>query len=122
MKVWEEYAFVLGGVVQGVSVFAAGGYTEANIVAHEVYGNDCLAVNVSQIPTAVGDTYKDGIFYHKDDQGEEKAVPVIATEEEAVSELQTATAANATSIESNTDAIDDILIMLLDDSTTEAET
>ena len=113
MKVWEEYAFVLDGVVQGVSVFAAGGYTEANIVAHEVYGNDCLAINVSQIPTAVGDTYRDGVFYHKDDTGEEKAVPVIATEEEAVSELQTATTTNTTGIESNASAIDDILVMLL---------
>jgi hypothetical protein len=111
MKAWEEYALIVNGVVQSVGAFAIGGYTEANTVAREVYGKDALAVNVSQIPTAVGDTYRDGIFYHTDDEGIEKEVPVIATEEEAVSKLQTATEANAS-------AIDDILVAILDNDST----
>ena len=123
MKAWEEYAFVVDGVVQNVGVFAVGGYTEANIVAREVYGEGTLAINVSQIPTAMGDTYRDGVFYRKDEEGNEKEVPTIPTEEQAVdtlnqttAELQTSTESNTTSIESNTTAIDDILVMLLDDT------
>ena len=123
MKAWEEYAFIIDGVVQNVAVFAVGGYTDANIVAREVYGEGALAVNVSQIPTTIGDTYKDGAFYRKDDEGNEQEVPVIATEEQAVdalnqttADLKTSTESNTTSIESNTTAIDDILVMLLDDT------
>jgi hypothetical protein len=123
MKAWEEYAFVVDGVVQNIGVFAVGGYTEANIVAREVYGEGTLAINVSQIPTTMGDTYRDGVFYRKDEEGNEKEVPTIPTEEQAVdtlnqttAELQTSTESNTTSIESNTTAIDDILVMLLDDT------
>lgn len=125
MKAWEEYAFVVDGIVQNVGVFAIGGYTDAHIVAHEVYGEDCLAINVSQIPTAAGDRYstEDGCFYRTQADGTETMVPIIPTEEEAVdtlnqttAQLQTSTESNTTSIESNTTAIDDILVMLLDDS------
>ena len=120
MKAWEEYAFVVDGIVQSVGVFAVGGYTEASIVAREVYGKNALAINVSQIPTAMGDTYRGGVFYRKDAEGNEKEVPTILTEEQAVDGLTVTTAGLKTSTESNTDAIDDILVMLLDDSTTEA--
>lgn len=124
MKAWEEYAFITDGIVQNVGVFAIGGYTDAHIVAREVYGEDALAINVSQIPTAIGDKYnaEDGCFYRVQEDGTEMMVPTIPTEEQAVDtlnitteELKNNTESNTTSIESNTTAIDDILVMILDD-------
>jgi hypothetical protein len=116
MKAWEEYAFVKDGIVQNVACFNIGGYTAANIMVREVYGEGAIAVNVCQIPTTIGDTYRDGVFYRKDAEGNEQEVPTIATEEEAVEELQSTTSDNTTNIESNTSAIDDILVMILDDT------
>ena len=114
MKAWEEYAFVLNGTVQNIAVFAMGGYTDACVMAREVYGENCLAVNVSQIPTAIGDLYHDKTFWRVDAEGKETEVPRIPTEEESVSTLQMDTESNTASIASNTTAIDDILVMLLD--------
>lgn len=118
MKAWEEYAFVLNGTVQNVGVFAIGGYTDAHIVAREVYGEDCLAINVSQIPTTIGDRYssEDGCFYRTGEDGTETVVPTIPTEEQAVDTLNATTAEQEVNIASNTTAIDDILVMILDDS------
>lgn len=121
MKAWEEYAFIVDGIVQNVACFKIGGYTEATIVAREVYGEDCQVVNVTQIPTAMGDIYRNGAFYRKDEKGNEEEIPTILTEEQAVDALNLTTKGLETSTESNTTAIDDILVMLLDDtSTTEA--
>lgn len=110
MKVWENYAFIVNGTVQNVGCFSKGSYVAANVIAQEVYGEDAIAVDVSQIPTSIGDTYRDGTFYRVYDDGTEEEIPVIATEEQEVEALQVTT-------ESNTTAIDDILIMLLDDTT-----
>ena len=123
MKAWEEYAFIKDGIVQNVACFNIGGYTDANIMVREVYGEDAIAVDVCRIPTQAGDTYRDGVFYRVDEEGNEKELPVIATEEEAIENLQSttgvleeSTATNTSSIDANTTAIDDILVMLLDDT------
>ena len=113
MKAWEEYAFVVDGIVQSVGVFAVGGYTDACNVARVSYGESAKAINVSQIPTKKGDTYRDGVFYRKDAEGNETEVPVIPSEEEQLDEISQTTTGNVTAIDSNTGAIDDILVMLL---------
>lgn len=126
MKAWEEYAFVLNGIVQNVGVFAIGGYTDAHVMAAEIYGKDCLAINVTQIPTSIGDKYnsENGCFYHVAEDGTETLVPTIPTEEESVDALNRTTTEQSENIESNTTAIDDILVMLLDtdETSTEEET
>ena len=118
MKAWEEYAFITNGIVQNIAVFAVGGYTDANIMGSEVFGKDCVVINVSQIPTAVGDIYKDGNFYRVAEDGTQTIVPTIPTEEESVNELLGTTSSLQDTTAANTTAIDDILVMLLDDSTT----
>ena len=115
MKAWEEYAFVLDGTVQNIAVFAVGGYTDANITAREVYGESCIAVNVSQIPTAIGDTYHDGIFWRVNAEGKETAVQEIPTEEESVNELNKTTGRLQTETDANAAAIDDILVAMLNE-------
>lgn len=113
MKAWEEYAFVVDGMVQSVGVFAVGGYTDACNVARASYGESAKAINVSQIPTKKGDIYRDGTFYRKDAEGNETEVPVIPSEEEQLDVISQTTTSNVTAIDSNTGAIDDILVMLL---------
>lgn len=114
MKAWEEYAFVLKGKVQNISCFAIGSYTAASITGHDIYGDECEVINVTQIPTEIGDTYREGKFYHVDDEGEETEIPAYDTEEEAISKLQSSVSASEDNISSNAGVIDDILILLLE--------
>ena len=118
MKAWEEYAFIVNNIVQNIGVFSVGGYTEAYVMGKQVFGQDCITVNVSQIPTSVGDVYRDGCFYRTDSTGAETMIPPIPTEEESVNELQNTTSDLQTTTTANTTAIDDILVMLLDNDST----
>lgn len=61
MVVHTVYAVIVEGAVANAVV---GGYTECNQYARDVYGSEAYAVEVTQIPVEIGDTYVDGNFFH----------------------------------------------------------
>ena len=64
---WDNYALICDGVVKNIAVFDPNGaYTMANLLAKEQYGASAVAVNVTDYPVHIGDTYRDGIFYRGD--------------------------------------------------------
>lgn len=62
---WEIYAYILDGAIKNVAVFSPdGGYTNANLMAKELYGQLAYAVNVTNYPIQIGDTIDaNGDFY-----------------------------------------------------------
>lgn len=62
---WEIYAYVLDGIIKNIAVFSPdGGYTNANLMAKEIYGQLAYAVNVTDYPVQIGDTVDSyGDFY-----------------------------------------------------------
>lgn len=67
MEYWSVYAHVKDNKVQNIAVYNPhDGYTIANMQAHELYGDDAVAVDVTQWAVAIGDDYRDGTFYHED--------------------------------------------------------
>ena len=61
---WQIYAYIIDGIVKGTGVYEPlGAYTNANMVAKNLFGNDAFAVDVTYYPVQAGDTYIDGAFY-----------------------------------------------------------
>lgn len=74
----QVYADVFEGVVKNVSV---GDFGVTDQIAKERWGADAVAINVTQIPVQIGDTYKDGVFYR---DGVE--IEVLLTAEQAATQ------------------------------------
>ena len=121
MKTWTHYAFVIDGHIENICPFSVGGLSEAQRYGREAFGDECIVIDVTNYRLDFDDTYHDGAFWHIDKDGVEHKREEVPSEEDRIEAVETSTATNTSSIESNTTAIDDILIMLLDDtSTTEA--
>lgn len=61
---WQIYAYILNGVIKNIGVFEPlGAFTNATIVAQDLYGYDAYAVDVTYFPVQPGDTYENGLFY-----------------------------------------------------------
>ena len=119
MKIWETYSFILADTVIEICMFTVGGYQEASRIAKEVFGKECFVINTTNIRVKANDKYHDDAFWHVNEDGIEVKLEPVPSEEEMLEALQTETSSNTTNIASNTTAIDDILIMLLDSSTEE---
>lgn len=93
MKAWEEYALIKSNTVRQIGCFEIGDYTVAVQLAHEIYGSDAIAVNVTQYKVHVGDTYEEGVFFH-----DGQPVPQLPTDEQEIAALN--------------DAVDDLIIAI----------
>lgn len=83
MQYWRTYAFVLNHAVVGIGAYEPNSaYTLANDHAHEFHGESAFAVDVTQIPVNVNDTYSHGQFYRN---GEE--ILPLPTDEEQIRSL-----------------------------------
>ena len=121
MKLWTPYAFVLDDLVVELCMFTVGGYQEASRIAKEVFGSECFVVDATNVRAKSNDKYHDNAFWHVNEDGTETKLEEVPSEEDRIEAVENISVTNTTSIESNTTAIDDILVMLLDDTnTTEA--
>lgn len=88
-RVW---AFIKDGEVKNVIVCKD--YSTADALAKNVIGTEAFAVEITQIPTAIGQTYENGFF--KDLEGNvidplpetEQEVVALRAENEALSQSQ----------------------------------
>lgn len=95
------YALVNNGVVQNLAV---GNYYDCSVVAHNTYGNEAVAIEVTQYPVEIGDTYEGEKFYRVI-QGTKTEIERIPTEEEVV-------AAHTATLSEHSDAIDELIIAI----------
>ena len=121
MKTWSHYAFILDNTIFEISPFIGVGYETARRYAQYAYGDNCIFVDVTNYRMDITDTYRDGAFYYIDADGVEHKREPVPSEEDRIEAVESTSATNTSSIESNTTAIDDILVMLLDDNTDTTE-
>lgn len=83
MQYWRTYAVIRNREVVNIAVYAPdGAYTIANDQAHTFYGSDAFAVDVTQIPVAIGDEYYRGAFYR-----DHVEIIKLPTDEEQIADL-----------------------------------
>ena len=97
------FALIYNGVVANIAV---GDYTNCDMAAKDTYGSTAFAVEVTQYPVAIGDSYHDGIFEREVD-GETVTIQPIPTEADQIAAL---TAENA----AMRDELDAVSLAVLD--------
>ena len=108
MNYWKTYAHIQSDVVQNIAVYAPeGAFTLANDQAHILYGDRAFAVDVTQIPVAIGDVYNAGRFYRNNEQ-----VMPLPTDEEEINSLNTQVAQANSVIEDTQIALVEIYEMI----------
>lgn len=86
MMVHQVYAQICNETVQNVIV--CDNYELANRLARACYGADAFSVDCLQYPCSPGDAYRDGIFYHKNEDGTEAVIEYVPTQEQQVQRLE----------------------------------
>ena len=83
MIVHQVFALIFEEKVQ--NVFVCENYEMANYIARASFGNEAFAVDCLQYPCAVGDAYRNGIFYRMNENtGVEFEIEYVPTQEEQV--------------------------------------
>lgn len=89
MPVHNIFALVYAGEVKNTVV---GSYYDCDKTAKQIYGTEAFAVDITNIPAAVGDRYEDGVFKRLVD-GEWIVIEPVPTEAQAIATLQAENAA-----------------------------
>ena len=85
MTAWEAYAIIKDNTVQNIIV---GDYYSCNNVATANYGNGSIAIEITQIPTEIGDKYEDGVFKHYNkDSHEYEVIQPLPTDKQQIDAL-----------------------------------
>lgn len=85
MIVHQVFAQIYEGAVKNIIVCED--YEMANYLARATYGEEAFAVNCIQYPCEPGDSYHDNKFYRTDENGGEREIQYIPTQEQQVSHL-----------------------------------
>lgn len=111
MVCWTVYAIIQNSEVQNVIV---GEYYDCNQIAINNYGKDAFAVEVTQIPTQIGDKYENGEFsrYNPDSKSYE-LITRIPTNDEEIAKLKTENEELQTAHQDNEVAIATVFEMII---------
>ena len=103
------FALVSNNEIKNVCV---GTYPDCSDVAHNLYGDDAFAIEVTQYAVQEGDKYIDGEFRHYKENGTYEVIPYTPTDAQDISVLKQETAANTSGIDVNTTDITDIQVAI----------
>lgn len=79
MVAQRVFAEIIEEVIRNVMVCEE--YEMANWLARATYGQDAIAVEITDIPARIGDKYKNGCFYKVNDDGSETIINPIPSAE-----------------------------------------
>ncbi|WP_313579577.1 hypothetical protein [Lacrimispora sp.] len=82
MVVHQVFAQIFEEEIKNIIV--CDNYEMANRLARAVYGVEAFAVDCSQYPCGVGDKYRDGIYYHVNNDESEIVINYVPTAEQQV--------------------------------------
>lgn len=82
MTVHTAFALIQGGEVKNTVI---GEYYDCDQAAKTEYGSEAFAIEITQIPAQIGDTY-DGDFW-REENGEKRKLEWIPTSEEIIASL-----------------------------------
>lgn len=86
MIVHQTYAQIQEDEVKNIII--CDNYELANYLARATYGQEAFAVDCTQYPCGIGDSYRDGTFYRILEDGTPKQIDYIPTAEQQVEQLQ----------------------------------
>lgn len=101
----QVYALIYNGVVANIVV---GDYTNCDMAAKDTYGSTAYAVEVTQYPVDIGDTFHDGIF-EREVGGETIKIEPIPTEADQIAALSAENAAMRDELDAVSLAVLDIV-------------
>ncbi len=78
----QVYALIFEDEVKNIIV--CDNYEMANWLVRASYGEEAFAIDCLQYPCQIGDKYRDGIFYHINEDGTEKKIIHVATAEQQI--------------------------------------
>lgn len=85
MIVHQAFAQIYEETVKNVII--CNNYELANYLARATYGQEAFAVDCTQYPCGIGDSYREGMFYRILDDGTTQPVPYVPTAEQQVEQL-----------------------------------
>lgn len=109
MVVHTIFALIVNDVIKNVCV---GNYPDCNTVAHDLYGPDAFAIEVTQYPVQEGDKYINGEFRRYDEDGAYSVIEYIPTDSQEIDTLKYTTNDIAENNAKNTSDITDIQVAL----------
>jgi hypothetical protein len=86
MVVQRVFAHIANGIVKNIIV--ADSYELANMLARFTYGDEAIAVEVTNIPAGKGDKYYEGYFTRINEDGTETKLDPVPSAEKQISELE----------------------------------
>lgn len=84
----QELKFALIYENEVKNIFICENYELANQIARASYGNNAFAEETTRYATKIGDNYKNGIFFHRLEDGSLAEVMYIPTEKDNIVELR----------------------------------
>lgn len=86
MSVHQIYSMIDdAGIIQCISTFD--NYEDANLITRAVYGDNAIAVECQQYPCGPGDIFRDNRFWRVQEDGTEKEIEYMPTQEQQVAML-----------------------------------
>lgn len=109
MVVHTIFALVSNNVIKNVCV---GDYPNCNTIAHDLYGPDAFAIEVTQYPVQEGDKYIDKEFRRYAEDGTYTVIEYIPTDTQEIESLKGTTETVSTDTTKNANDITDIQVAL----------
>ena len=103
------FALVSDEVIKNVCV---GDYPNCNTIAHDLYGEDAFAIEVTQYPVQEGDKYENGEFRRYAEDGTYTVIEYVPTDAQNISSLMSSTNTLTEDTSKNTSDITDIQVAL----------
>lgn len=111
MSVHYTYAQIYNGKVE--NTFVCDNFELANLIARCAFGDEAFAIEISQYPTQIGDSYRDGSFYRTNEEtGEEIEIPYIPTDSQKIFDLEQENARLIIQLESTASQLTDTQLAL----------
>lgn len=109
MTVHTIFALISEGVIKNVCV---GDYPNCNDVAHNLYGDEAYAIEVTQYAVQEGDKYEDNEFRRYAEDGTYTVIEYTPTDSQEIETLKSSQTTADTSIAQNTSDITDIQVAI----------
>ena len=109
MVVHTIFALIFDQIIRNVCV---GDYITCNQIAHDLYGQDAFAIEVTQYPVQEGDKYIDREFRRYSSETEYDVIRAMPTEAQEIQDLDSAVSINSSDITDIQSALAEIYEML----------
>lgn len=103
------FALISNEEIKNVCV---GTYPDCNDVAHNLYGEEAFAIEVTQYPVQEGDKYEENEFRRYKEDGTYEVIEYVPTDAQDIATLKDTQTTTSTEVTQNTTDITDIQVAI----------